>query len=145
MKDRWTKSHLRLYRRKLNILQNKQLSMSLAGDRHFCIVHKHALLMTLQEMTLPSIIQCLTSRRLREIAVGYNYELICDTYFKCVEQGVTFPLSFVIVIVWPTVQSLVKCGSCHFIFRLLQVVLPLFSWKRIVNLNNQSGSQYLME
>ena len=40
-----------------------------------------------------------------------------------------------------TVQSLVKCGSCHCIFRLLQVFLPLFSCKRIVKLNNQSGSQ----
>ena len=44
-----------------------------------------------------------------------------------------------------TVQSLVKCGSCHCIFRLLQIFLPLFSWKKIVNLNNQSGSQYLTE
>ena len=45
----------------------------------------------------------------------------------------------------PTVQSLVKCGSCHCIFRLLQIFLQLFSWKTIVNLNNKSGSQYLTE
>ena len=44
-----------------------------------------------------------------------------------------------------TIQSLAKCGSCHCIFRLLQTFLPLFSWKMIVNLNNQSGSQYLTE
>ena len=44
-----------------------------------------------------------------------------------------------------TIQSLAKCGSCHCIFRLLQTFLPLFSWKTIVNLNNQSGFQYLTE
>ena len=44
-----------------------------------------------------------------------------------------------------TITPLVKCGSCHCIFRLLQIFLPLFSWKTIINLNNQSGSQYLME
>ena len=44
-----------------------------------------------------------------------------------------------------TIQSLAKCGSCHCIFRLLQTFLPLFSWKMIVNLNNQSSSQYLTE
>ena len=44
-----------------------------------------------------------------------------------------------------TMKSLAKCGSCHCIFRLLQTFLPLFSWKMIVNLNNQSGSQYLTE
>ena len=38
-----------------------------------------------------------------------------------------------------TIQLLVKCG------RLLQIFLPLFSWKTIVNLNNQSGFQYLTE
>ena len=42
-----------------------------------------------------------------------------------------------------TVQSLVKCGSCHCSFRLLQIFLPLFSWNTLVNLNSQSGSQYL--
>ena len=44
-----------------------------------------------------------------------------------------------------TIQSLAKCGSCHCIFRLRQTFLPLFSWKMIVNLNNQSGSQYLTD
>ena len=44
-----------------------------------------------------------------------------------------------------TIQSLSKCASCHCIFRLLQTFLPLFSWKMIVNLNNQSGSQYPTE
>ena len=44
-----------------------------------------------------------------------------------------------------TIQSLAKCGSCHCIFRLLQTFLSLFSWKMVVNLNNQSGSQYLTE
>ena len=44
-----------------------------------------------------------------------------------------------------TIQSLAKCGSCHCIFRLLQTFLPLSSCKMIVNLNNQSGSQYLTE
>ena len=42
-------------------------------------------------------------------------------------------------------QPFVKCDSCHCIFRLLQIFLPLFRWTTIVNLNNQSGSQLLTE
>ena len=55
-----------------------------------------------------------------------------------------FPM-FIELLFGRSVQSLVKCGSCHCIFRLLQIFLPLFGWKTIVNLNNQSGSQYLTE
>ena len=32
---------------------------------------------------------------------------------------------------------IVKYGSCHCIFRVFQIFLPLFSWKTIVNLNQR--------
>ena len=38
---------------------------------------------------LPSIIQHATSRHLCEIAEGYSYEVICNTYNRNVEQCVT--------------------------------------------------------
>ena len=81
-----------------HFFQNKELSSAIAGDRHFCTMHKPALSMTLQEMTLSSIIQRPTSRHIRETAVGISYKLICNTYFKYVEQGVTFLMPLVMVI-----------------------------------------------
>ena len=48
--------------------------------------------MTLQKMTLPSVIQ-----HLQETTEGYSHELIFDTYFKTEVQCITFPLSLVMV------------------------------------------------
>ena len=66
-------------------------------------------------------------------------------YIILIFVGYVLPLSNCLADHGQTIQSLAKCGSCHCIFRLLQIFLPLFSWKMIVNLNNQSGSQYLTE
>ena len=49
-------------------------------------------------MMLLSIVQRAMLCHLREIAEGYSHELICDTYYRNVEQCVTFPLSSVMVI-----------------------------------------------
>ena len=54
--------------------------------------------MTLKRVTLPSIIQRATSRHLCEIAEGYSHKWICNTYYRNVDQCVTFPLSFAMVV-----------------------------------------------
>ena len=46
----------------------------------------------------PSIIQLAALRHLREIAEGYSHELVCDTYYRNVEQCVTYQLSLVMVL-----------------------------------------------
>ena len=53
--------------------------------------------MMLQKMTLLSIIQRALWRHLCEIAEGYSHKLICDTYYKNVEQYVAFLLFLVMI------------------------------------------------
>ena len=75
--------------------------------------------------------------------IVYTLTHICYSYTLCDDMN-CFPANC-LADHGQTIQSLDKFGSCHCIFRLLQTFLPLFSWKMIVNLNNQSGSQYLTE
>ena len=109
--------------------------------------------MTLQKMTLPSIIQHATPRHLREIAEGCSYELICNAYYRNVEQYVTFPLSLVMVINLfthnKTNVSTVEFGMWSVIDRVKCIlkctIFALLVWPAVVQLVVffNSGSQWV--